>query len=143
MTDEQAIKAIECCCENESCRECPLAEMHGAICIKKLMNTTLDLIKRQQVRIEQEVDLNREMFEKMARDEAEIERKKKILDSYALQYGTVTDQSKKIKEIKDEAYKEFAEEFEKRCITSGIYPVITKNILKNLVKEMTEESNGE
>ena len=143
MNENDVIKAIECCCENENCRECPLAEMHSAICIKKLMNTTLDLIKRQQARIEQEVDLNREMFEKMAKDEAEIEGKKKILDSYALQYGTVTDQSKKIKEIKDEAYKEFAEEFEKRCITSGIYPIITKNILKNLVKEMTEESNGE
>ena len=38
-----------------------------------------------------------------------------------------------------QAIKKFAEEFEKRCIASGIYPVITKNILKNLVKEKTEE----
>lgn len=35
--------------------------------------------------------------------------------------------------------KDFAEEFEKCCIKSGIYPVVTKNILKNLVKEMTED----
>lgn len=39
----------------------------------------------------------------------------------------------------NEAIKEFAEEFEKRCLASGIYPVVTKNILKNLIKEMTEE----
>jgi hypothetical protein len=53
MNENDVIKAIECCCENENCRECPLAEMHSAICIKKLMNTTLDLIKRQQAEIEQ------------------------------------------------------------------------------------------
>jgi exonuclease III len=48
----------------------------------------------------------------------EINRLKHVLDSYALQYGTVTDQSKKIKEIKDEAYKEFAERLKaksKKC----------------------------
>lgn len=46
------------------------------------------------------------------------------------------------KEIKNEAIKEFANEFEKRCIASGIYPVVTKNILKNLVKEKTEGNDG-
>lgn len=44
----------------------------------------------------------------------------------------------KMDEIRAEAIKEFAEQFEKRCIASGIYPAITKNILKNLVKEKTE-----
>lgn len=48
----------------------------------------------------------------------------------------------KINEIRAEAYKEFAEEFEKRCIASGVYPAVTKNILKNLLKELTEGSNG-
>jgi V/A-type H+-transporting ATPase subunit B len=42
----------------------------------------------------------------------------------------------------DKLYAKFAEEFEKRCLASGIYPVVTKNILKNLVKEKTEECNG-
>ena len=44
-----------------------------------------------------------------------------------------------MKEIKGQAYKEFAEEFEKRCVASGIYPAVTKNILKKLVKELTEQ----
>ena len=48
-----------------------------------------------------------------------------------------------INKAKSEAYKEFAEEFEKRCIASGIYPAVIKNILKNLLKELTEGSNGE
>lgn len=86
---------------------------------------------------------NAELMNRIFDLEAENERRGKILNSYALQYGTVTDQSKKVKEIKSEAYEEFAEEFEKRCIKSGIYPAVTKNILKNLVKELTEVSNGE
>lgn len=47
------------------------------------------------------------------------------------------------KECMTEAIKEFAEQFEKRCVESGIYPAVTKNILKKLVKELTEGSNGE
>ena len=34
--------------------------------------------------------------------------------------------------------KDFAEEFKKRCLEKGIFPVVIKNILKNLVIEMTE-----
>ena len=144
MTDEQIIQAVDLCANaQEDCRKCPLHSVYSANCIKRLMNITLDLIKRQQARIEQEVDLNREMFEKMARDEAEIERKGKILNSYALQYGTVTDQSKKIKEIKDEAYKEFAERLNKNFETymddeekNALY---MRNLINNLVKELTEE----
>ena len=43
-----------------------------------------------------------------------------------------------IEQHEAKAIKEFAEEFEKRCLASGIYPVLIKNILKNLVKEKTE-----
>ena len=43
-----------------------------------------------------------------------------------------------IEQHKINTIKEFAEEFEKRCLKCGIYPVVTKNILKNLVKEKTE-----
>jgi uncharacterized membrane-anchored protein len=84
------------------------------------------------------------MFEKMARDEAEIERKGKILNSYALQYGTVTDQSKKIKEIKDEAYKEFAEKLKKYKYVSsdwshGEHPfVVEEDDIDDVLWKMTE-----
>lgn len=81
---------------------------------------------------------NTELTNRIFDLEAENERRGEILNSYALQYGTVTDQSKKVKEIKSEAYKEFAEEYEKRCIASGVYPAVTKNILKNLLEELTE-----
>lgn len=70
---------------------------------------------------------------------AEIERPKGILNSYALQYGTVVSQSKKIKEIKSEAITEYHEEVKKRCIEGGIYPVIVKNIMEDVRKEMAGE----
>lgn len=82
------------------------------------------------------------MKAEIERQEVEIERKGKILNSYALQYGTVTDQSKKIKEIKDEAYKEFAERLNKNFETytddeekNALY---MRNLINNLVKELTE-----
>ena len=52
MTDEQVIEALVLCANTGSCRECPLYSMHSANCIIKLMNNTLDLIKRQQAEIE-------------------------------------------------------------------------------------------
>ena len=39
----------------------------------------------------------------------EVMRLKHVLYCYSLQYGTATDQSKKVQEIKSEAYKEFAD----------------------------------
>lgn len=105
----------------------------------KLMNRIFDLEAEKEALIAGQETLQKALAEK----NAEIERKGKILNSYALQYGTVTDQSKKIQEIRTEAIKEFAEEFEKRCIARCIYPAVTKNILKNLVKELTEVKDDE
>lgn len=104
MTDEQIIQAVDLCANaQEDCRKCPLHSVYSANCIKRLMNITLDLIKRQQARIEQEVDLNREMFEKMARDEAEIKRLE--ADREALINGQIT-----LQKMYAEAIKKFAEE---------------------------------
>jgi hypothetical protein len=142
MNENDVIKAIECCCENENCRECPLAEMHSAICIKKLMNNTLDLIKRQQAEI---YNLKEDLSEYrnvpiLTKNDCLIATVEKRADGKQYHTALLTI---KMDEIRAEAYKEFAEEFEKRCIASGIYPAITQNILKNLVKEKTEGSNGE
>lgn len=53
MTDEQIIQAVDLCANGqEDCRKCPLHSVYSANCIKRLMNITLDLIKRQQAEIE-------------------------------------------------------------------------------------------
>lgn len=44
--------------------------------------------------------------------------------------------------IKTEAIKEFAGELKRRLIAGGIFPVLVKNEIGNLVKEMTEDKNG-
>lgn len=101
ITDEQVIKALECCDGKMSCTNCPAS--HDRNDCAKLEGLALDLIKRQQARIEQEVDLNREMFEKMAKDEAEIERLE--ADREALINGQIT-----LQKMYAEAIKKFAEE---------------------------------
>lgn len=121
MKDSDIIKALECCKSAiaTGCKDCPLYNTEKTCtCVTILSENALDLINRQ---------------------EAEIERLHKILNSYALQYGTVTDQSKKIKQIKSEAITEYMEEVKRRCIKSGLYPVIIKNILHNVKEDMVGE----
>ena len=51
-TDEQIIKAIECCnrMDNKGCEQCPLLKM--SFCEVKLIDESLDLINRQKAEIE-------------------------------------------------------------------------------------------
>ena len=54
MTDEQIVKALECCGNMNECKkECPLDDLGGIDkCIHTLMLNALALIKRQQAEIE-------------------------------------------------------------------------------------------
>ena len=114
MTDKDIIKALECCTKKYGCCDCPLGR--DDLCMITINKEALDLIKRQQAEIEH-------LRESTKMIESE---KDNLIRTY--------------KECMTEAIKEFAEEFEKRCIASGVYPAVTKNILKNLVKELTEVS---
>jgi signal recognition particle GTPase len=85
--------------------------------VKKQCTDILDLIKCQKAE-------NEELRKGFTAD----------ADYFASEYDS---------KIKSEAIKGFAEEFEKRCIASGVYPAVTKNILKKLVKERTEVKDDE
>lgn len=50
MTDNEIIKALECCSKNILCGQCPLKEKNN--CINKLSACALELISRQQAEIE-------------------------------------------------------------------------------------------
>ena len=50
MTDNEIVKALECCVEYD-CRVCRY-DVNSAICISNLMKDTLDLINRQKAEIE-------------------------------------------------------------------------------------------
>ena len=120
MTDEQIVKALECCVKYETymaCRGCPFHE--SGICEEDglaLEKHSLDLIKRQQAEIE---DLK--------------------ADKEALINGQLTIQKMYI-DTKDKAVREFAEKLKEKA-TSTFYEerkyVDTEDI-DELVKEMTE-----
>lgn len=66
MTDNEIIKALECCCSEtieKTCGDCPLFNVGRPDCYRILANNSLDLINRQQAELEklkQEYDFTRE-----------------------------------------------------------------------------------
>ena len=54
MTDNEIIKALECCKDvsAKTCRDCPFYNFHSANCVTVLAEKSLDLIKRQRERID-------------------------------------------------------------------------------------------
>lgn len=129
ITDEQVIKALECCTKKYGCCDCPLE--NDELCMITINKEALSLIKRQQSRIEQEVDLNREMFEKMARDEAEIETLE--ADREALINGQIT-----LQKMYAEAIKKFAERLKNDVANIPAWGSVAAKKIDNLVKELTE-----
>ena len=135
MTDNEIIKALECCCtlNGVGCRNCPQYDIHSAMCVKNLIRNALDLIDRQK---------------------AEIERLEKVLNGRDQLINAL---NKCYKQAKSEAIKEFAEELEYFVLNEGIEVVEPKckdyesyinganqfwhqikNGINNRVKEMTE-----
>jgi uncharacterized protein YdcH (DUF465 family) len=102
----------------------------------KLMNRIFDLEAEKEALISGQETLQKALAEK----NAEIKKQNILLKDA---YETAEAVSANWEVGKSKEIKKFAEEFEKRCIKSGVYPAVTKNILKNLVKELTEVSNGE
>lgn len=121
MTDNEIIKALECCAKS-SCKNCP-ENCGSAMCLKNLVIDSLDLINSQQAEIERLQDFNEN-----------------------LQTGN-TALSNEILEIKSEAIKEFAERLKGRLTGIGRstiygnfeYGTIKSYEIDDLVKEMTEE----
>lgn len=121
MTDNEIIKALECCQAgndyNTTCKKCPIK----SICDddRPLLKMALDLINRQKAEIER---LKHHCFG--------IQNE---LEAYKDTFNTAID------EAKSEAIKEFAERLENDCsdILHGAYGVEVREI-KNLAKDMTE-----
>ena len=123
MTDNEIIKALECCAKS-SCKNCP-ENCGSAMCLKNLVIDSLDLINRQK---------------------AEIERLEKELMKCKLEKEML---HQTVSEIQTNTIKEFAERL-KRTITNAIdtyynlngggYYLAEDTIddIDILVKEMTE-----
>lgn len=73
MTDENIIRALECCVEEEikSCSKCPLATRKR--CVNKLRRECLKLINRQQAEIDILIRKKEALRDEIAEQQAEIE----------------------------------------------------------------------
>ena len=117
MTDNEIIKALECCAKNAwNCDDnCPFFKK----CSKTLMaKSSLNIINRQKAEVER---LN-----------IELQSMRSAANSYKMHYETE----------KSEAIIEFAEMLKNCFAISGDYLDII-NIIDNLVKEMTEVKESE
>ena len=127
MTDEQIIKALECCIAEtgSGCSECPYTHYYEGCRIRR-NNDCIDLINRKDAEIEQ--------------------RKAEKVKLHTLI-------PKMLKEAKSEAYKEFAERFKEKassavtsCQGYEIYETKQYQIsavgLDNLLKELTRNLHG-
>lgn len=152
MTDNEIIQALEFCIDPANAVVCKGCPYYNTDCGIRLKKDAFDLINRQRAEIDElqhkydlavaEREANVKGFtETLERQRADLERKNRILDSYALQYGTVADKDVLLKRAKAEAVKGFAErvKLEFYYEFDELIPSIMADKIDNLVKEMVGE----
>ncbi len=128
MTDEQIIKALECCAtdDGDDCFQCPYGNIvykpgNGG-CVNRCRKDAIDLINRQKIEIEG-------LQERISYLEESIDCSRK-------EYNKLL---QKLQQAKSEAIKEFAREL--KCGVPQETGVIRCKDIDTLVKEMTEANN--
>ena len=123
MTDEQIIKALECCVKVRNCGECPAKDEPVSKCLITVCEKAAGIIKCQKAEIE---DLKSQM-------EWLTGYNGNLLDANTALSG-------EIEICKSEAIKEFAERLKTKlqwdCDFSN--KLVFENDIDDLVKEMTE-----
>ena len=165
MTDNETIKALECCCKNNNCEGCPLDYLtFSSQCVSELAIKSLDLINRLQAQnkylaetihnltIEKDA-----LFDKAEELNVEIERLKECPKCVYEYDGEITEYCvqgpcsnfKTVEQVKDEAYKECLAKV-KNYIKTHCNPygkpdfdydtsIKILNFIDNLVKEIIGE----
>ena len=134
MTDNEIIKAVECCTGNTKCCECPMFRTPN--CMNKAFGYALDLINRQKAEIER--------LEKENKD-----KERAYTDEYCLRkewQSKCRDLLEEKQTVKSKSIKEFAEKLKERLTGIGRsttygnfeYGTIKSYELDSLVKEMTD-----
>ena len=142
MTDDEIIKALECCdfTDIKACEECPL--YHTFDCSFVIIDKTLDLVNRQNAEIERLKQENKEYCEDNRIIAYQRNQRDKEIRALHNQLNGLNFMDK---QIKFEAIKEFAErvkmafyyEFEE------LIPSIMTDKIDEIVKEMTDvQENG-
>lgn len=149
MTDNEIIKALECCrtpkCSN--CVECPQRGL-GTDCLGELIENTINLINRQQAEIDILIRKKETLRDEIAEKQAEIERLKEFATAKCEDCAGCTSWKCDCANIetlaKSEARKEFAERLKKIFgwqYTTARWKLLCKFIDK-LLEEMEREDNA-
>lgn len=168
----EALKCCANLCK-DGCNGCYLvpSESKDAYCMDKLTKDAIDLINRQKEEISKkdiEIDIlirkKEDLSDEVSDLRAEVERLKDVCSSCCVlkaKSETISDLNEQIeywqrgyndlrqeiKKAKSEAYKEFAERLKEKSFTPlGTWfteKVVTDIAISNILKELTEVSNGE
>lgn len=146
MTDNEIIKALECCANERGCEKCPANPHRGnyGFCTSPLIKDSFDLINRQKAKIEALQMDNAQLHSdcinanmNLEHLQADIERLKGWQDLLKAEKHSL---------IKAEAIKDFAEKIKKRMkdlarvdFDGEFYCLIGEPFVDNLVKEMVGE----
>ena len=150
MTDEQIIKALECVIGNGvNCSECEYQKvLPFPSCRRMCAKNALDLINRQKAEKERLEDENYTLKNKIEIRDNLIEQLGSDID---IKYNTIYTMREKLKNLKSEAIKEFAERLKEKVkmynsegveegdlIDDLLTVGETVEIIDKLVEEMTE-----
>ena len=138
MTDNEIIKAWECCENWESTKDCDDCPVKVG-CSQKLAKHSLDLINRQNAEIDRLKDL-------ITYQKQEIKRKEqKYNQAVDDMFGLIETTRNEIAEVKTEAIKEFAEGLKEKLQWDVEFDnkLVFESDIDNLVKEMTEVNEDE
>ena len=151
FTDEEVIKALECCSKDnvKDCDACPYEDMETkTYCVNELIKDALDIINRQKSEIDILVRKHDSLLDELAEKQAEIERLQEIVNPKCERCV-----SKTIASAKSEAIKEFDKKFKRAsdliCTgSSGSGAADIKNYYRisfdsyeKLIQEMTEKAS--
>lgn len=137
LTDEQIVKALECCDIMYNCPDCPFECDCGGL--ENLFTATIDLLKRKDEQINALIAGQESLMkciakkkETIAELDAEVERLKKENNLYS-------DLAKMGDALKDEAIKGFAARLKNRSedTTDWGQPYVLCKDIDDLVEEMT------
>ena len=133
MTDEQIIKALECCATDDGndCFQCPYCNLFfepgNGGCVNRCRKDALNLINRQKTEIERLREYYKMYFDR----KAEIEEKQLEIE-HMKDRCSLTEEY--IEKLKSEAIKEFAEQLCNGRVAND--PIVIA--VKAELKEMTE-----
>lgn len=134
-TDEEILKALECClCDNLECLQCDNKEL-CKIERDELAVKTLGLINRKM----EEIDRLKAEIERIQK--ARLKQAQFLAEQKAQKYELM----KKLSQAKAEACKEFAEKLKKKCYEDFeetdemLAPYVTEDNIDEVLKEMISE----